>query len=205
MRGFVVWQPFCDPTAGWPEAVAADYNAGFHPADHYHLEASRPGTAVVALTDTQLEHGRVETEAIIDASSCGNRDGIRFGPVVWAGGGDSVELTVRVVEPGPPARVAWRVATRGYADPGPVPAVTAAGAGTPVVEGEVAVGGTGPVRLAIDHAGDTLRFFVDDQLVHEGEVPAVARSGLVGFVVESINAEVAHVHFDYLGVASAGA
>ncbi len=204
-RGFAVWQPFCEPSDRWPEEVAADYNAGFHPADHYHLEASRPGTAVVSLTDTPVGDGRVETKAVIDAATRGNREGIRFGPVVWAGGGDVVELTVRVVDGGPPARLAWRVATREYADPGPVPTVAPAGAGTPVAEGEITATGAGPVRLAIDQDGDTLRFFVDDQLVHDGGIPGVARSGLVGFVVESINAEVAHVHFDYLAVAVSGA
>ncbi len=43
-----------------------------------------------------------------------------------------------------------------------------------------------------------------DQVVHEGIVSAAAPAGLVGFVVESINAEVAHIHFDHLG-SSAGA
>ncbi len=87
---------------------------------------------------------------------------------------------------------------------GAVPAVAPAGADEPVAEGEITTTGAGPVRLAIDQNRDTLRFFVDDELVHENAMPGVARSGPVGFLVESINAEVAHVHFDYLAVAVAG-
>ncbi len=196
------------PVDGVPSADAAEEYcrfAGRRLVTETEWElASRANKIGAGGVQEWVADGRVETSAIVDPATRGDPGGIRFGLVARARDGGLVELTVRILESGPPAPLEWRVAIRNYADPGPVAAVAAAGAGDPIASGEVSAVGAGPVELAIEQAGDTLRFLVDDQMVHEGIVPAAAPAGLVGFVVESINAEVAHIHFDYLG-SSAGA
>ncbi|MFN8453976.1 MAG: SUMF1/EgtB/PvdO family nonheme iron enzyme [Anaerolineae bacterium] len=181
---------FADPQSGWPVAKDEKYVIGYHPPDYYHVQVAVPNDrAVVSYPNKTFEDATIETQVLVDHTDT-EQGNFRYG-LVWRRSGDNYYAFV----------VSYRTGTW--------QALKSSAQGLEVLaEGKTnALAGFAPPGATPDKT-DTLRVDVkgNDFILHINGQPVgqVSGSGYaggeVGFMVETFDETLAHVHYEQLTV-----
>jgi len=174
---------FTDPESGWPTLVTDTARSGYHPPDAYHLEVSAPNTFAWRFRDQDFSD--FSAEAVVFADILGD-------PGLWRHG-----LTFRQVSEAQfyafvinPRAQSWHVLKRAG------DAWQTLGEGSdPGIAFELKAVNT----LRVDAQGPNMSFSINGrQVATAGDAEFAA--GDFGFVVETFDQSLAHIHFDSLVV-----
>ncbi len=175
---------FTNPNSGWPTFAAPDHKYGYHPPDFYHVEASRPADRVIVTRDSSFGNATVETKVLVDHTGDQSGD-FRYGLVFRRSGDSYYAFTVS------PRSKRWQVLK---AAPGSL-AVLKEGSSDSIV------GLTGPDTLRVVANGSDFTFYLNNQSVAQLKDSSYA-TGAIGFIVETFNESLAHIHYDSLAIDS---
>jgi formylglycine-generating enzyme required for sulfatase activity len=175
---------FTDPNSGWPTLSEVDRTFGYHPPDYYHVEASRPHDRVVVTREPSFENATIETEVFVDHTGDQSGD-FRYGLVLRRSGDSYYAFTIS------PRTKRWQVLK------------SAPGSLDVVAEGsnDSIVGLTASDTLRVVANGSDFTFYLNDQSVTQLSESSYA-TGAVGFIVETFDESLAHIHYDSLTIDS---
>lgn len=194
---------FDDPKSGWAERTDGVSKVGYHAPSWYHVEASLPGTQVVALSGSNFASAIVEAAAHVDKTA--TPDGrFRYGLVFRAAGalrkptgaqGNSrpENFYAFVIDP---RTNRWELLhedtlpLRRLQD-GPLPA------------GVRFTDAAKPDVLRAEMRGDQIGLLINGTQVATLDTKGYHLDGDLGFYVETQTETKAHVHFDGLKVVAA--
>lgn len=179
---------FADPTSGWPVSTDEKYVIGYHPPDYYHVQVAVPNDRlVVSYPNKTFEDATIETQVLVDHTDT-DKGNFRYG-VVWRRSGDNYYAFV----------VSYRQETWQMLK-------SSTGKAEVLAEGETkALLGFAPAGFTPDKY-DTLRVDAKggDFILHINGQPVAQVSdsgyagGEVGFMVETFDETLAHVHYEQL-------
>jgi formylglycine-generating enzyme required for sulfatase activity len=175
---------FTDPNSGWPTLSEPERTFGYHPPDYYHLEASRPHDRVVVTREPDFGNATIETKVFVDHTGDQSGD-FRYG-LVFRRSGDSYyafAISSRTQR--------WQVLKSA---PGSLD-VLAEGSNDSIV------GLTDSDTLRVVANGSDLTFYLNDQSVAQLNDGSYA-TGAIGFMVETFDESLAHIHYDSLTIDS---
>lgn len=179
--GILYEDSFTDPSSGWPTITTDTTKAGYHPPDAFHLEVSAPNTVFWTFREQNFDDFSAELTVFADrAGDTGQwRHGLAFRQTAEG------QFYAFVVNP---RAKTWQVLKR-TSDAWQ----TLAEASDPTIVAELKA----PNTLRVDAQGANFTFSVNGHgvaAVNDGEYA----SGDFGFVVETSDQTLAHIHFDSL-------
>jgi len=176
---------FTDPDSGWPKETGDGYKIGYHPPDVYHVEVSIPNRRRTAFLPNQsFEEVTVETDVRVDHTSTPTSTGdFRYGLALRASGDRYYAFTIS------PRTKIWQVLKSS-----PSGMQVLAQGTDDSIQGLEAQD-----TLSVDASGPTFRFHVNGQLIAQVKDPEYT-SGAVGFIVETFDESLAHLHYDSLTI-----
>ena len=185
--GVLYQDDFSDPQSGWPIVDVDNYRFGYHPPDFYHVEVKSPHDSLPVFHGLNFGDASVETTALVDHTATETGD-YRYGLALRRSGSQYYAFTVS------PRSKSWQIAKH---SPQGVK-VLSEGAIT-TLQGYAPRGVTPDKKddLRVDAVGPNFVFFVNGRNVahvSDAEYP----SGDVGFVVETVDESLVHVHYDAL-------
>jgi formylglycine-generating enzyme required for sulfatase activity/tRNA A-37 threonylcarbamoyl transferase component Bud32 len=180
--GLLYQDEFTDPASGWPTLSQNNHHFGYHPPDYYHVEVSAPNDHVVVSRGPSFDDVSVETEVFVDHTDTETGD-FRYGLALRRSGDQYYAFTIS------PRTQTWRVFKSSQAGL----AVLAEGPDDSIQ------GLNASDKLRVDAAGPDFTFYINDQAVTQVNDPDYA-SGEVGFVVETLDESLAHIHYDSLTI-----
>lgn len=174
---------FTDPASGWPTNAVGASLSGYHPPDAFHLEVAAPNTVFWAFREQDFGDFSAEVVAYVDSLGDGGqwRHGLAFRQ---AADGQYYAFLIN------PRAQTWHVLKR------------AGGVWQALAEGVNAFILADPGAnntLRVDAQGPNFTFSVNGQGVialGDAEFPV----GDFGFVVETLDQPLAHIHFDSIVV-----
>lgn len=184
--GVLYQDDFADPKSGWPVIVENGNTTGYHPQSFYHLEVGKANNTLVALRGNQnLGNVVVETDALVDHLSnppLPNAN-FRYGLALRASKENYYAFMISS------QTKTWTIAKH------------SASGFEKLAEGneESIRAGTGLNNLRATLNGSTLKFEINGNVVGQVTDTAYA-SGDIGFVVETFDEPLAHIHFDTVTV-----
>ena len=171
---------FTDIERGWPTSAQDNALFGYHPPDFYHVEVSQAENQVVALRGFEHDNFTAEIDVVVDHTST------EMGDFAYG-------LAFRKTETG---FYGFTISSRSnnwalFKE--------VEGTRTELASGVASdLGGLVRVdRLRVDAEGSTIRILLNGETLTE-VVDDSLSSGDVGFLVETLDETLAHVHFDYL-------
>jgi hypothetical protein len=173
---------FADPGGGWPTLDEENHRYGYHPPDHYHVEVSAPNDSVMVYREPGFGDVRVETEVVVDHTGTEN-GGFRYGLVIRRSEDGYYAFTIS------PRAKTWHVSKSSSASL----EVLAEGA-LASIQG-LATADT----LRVEAVGPDFTFLINGQTVTQVNDPDYA-NGDVGFIVETFDESLAHIHYDSLTI-----
>ncbi len=185
--GVLYEDDFSNPQSGWPIVDVDNYHFEYHPPDFYRVEVKSPHETVTVFRGLNFGDATVETMVLVDhtATDTGN---YRYGLALRRSGEQYYAFTVS------PRTKSWQIAKH---SPSGVK-VLAEGA-VDTLRGFAPMGMTPDKTddLRVDAVGPDFTFFINGRNVaHVSD--ADYASGDVGFVVETIDETLAHIHYDSL-------
>ncbi|MFN8457216.1 MAG: SUMF1/EgtB/PvdO family nonheme iron enzyme, partial [Anaerolineae bacterium] len=179
---------FADSKSGWPVSKDEKYVIGYHPPDYYHVQVAVPNDrVVVSYPNKTFEDATIETQVLVDHTDT-EKGNFRYG-LVWRRKDDNFYAFV----------VSYRA--------GNWQALKSSGKGLEVLaEGQTkalvgfAPAGVAPDKkdtLRVDAKGSDFILHINDQPVGQVSDSGYA-SGEVGFMVETFDETLAHVHYEQL-------
>jgi hypothetical protein len=177
---------FKDPNSGWPTFSDPDLTFGYHPPDYYHVQASRPHDRVIVTRETSYGNVSIETKVFVDHTGDQTGD-FRYGLVFRRSGDSYYAFTIS------PRTKRWQI-------------LKAAPGSLDVLQDEnndTLVGLTAGQEdtLRVDANGSDFTFFVNNQSVAQLKDSSYT-TGAIGFIVETFDESLAHVHYDSLTIDS---
>jgi hypothetical protein len=201
---YLFFDSFTDPNSGWPTISTGTTKAGYHPPDAYHLELTTAGAVLWVYREQDL--GDFSAELQVYLENAGETGEWRHGLVFRRTGEESFyAFTIN------PRAKTWQALKRTAATASAarlvevaakMPAQQAGGAWTTLAEGgndSILVEPKAVNTLRVDAQGPNLTFSINGQGVvalTEGDFA----SGDFGFVLETFDQALVHVHFDELAV-----
>ncbi len=173
---------FTDPGSGWPTLDQEHSRFGYHPPDYYHVEVSQAADLVTVLKGPTFENITIETAALVDHTGGENGD-FRYGLALRGSGDQYYAFTIS------PRSGKWQVLKRRSGEF----SVLSEGTSDPIQ------GLTALDRLRVDADGPDLTFYLNDQAVAQ-LADADYTSGEVGFVVQTFDEPLVHIHYDFLTI-----
>jgi formylglycine-generating enzyme required for sulfatase activity len=173
---------FTDPNSGWPTLSQDNYTFGYHPPDYYHVEVSVPDDQVMVTQGPSFEDVTLETVVFVDHTDTEGGD-FRYGLAFRRSGDEYYAFTIS------PRTQTWHV-------------LKSSPTGLDVLaEGpqDSIQGLTASNTLRVEATGSDFIFFIDGQAVGQVSDPDYA-SGDVGFVVQTFDESLAHIHYDSLTI-----
>jgi serine/threonine-protein kinase len=175
--GVLYQDEFFDPQSGWPAGKENTHTFGYHPQSFYHLEVSAANDRLTIFRDLGFNDFSAETDVLVDHTDTNSGD-FRYGLAIRRTGEQYYAFTVS------PRTKTWQVTK--HATPGVV--VLAEGADDSIQ----GLGGVDQLRVDADGANFTL--YVNDRRVEQVTDTDFSR-GDVGFIVETLDETLAHVHY----------
>jgi formylglycine-generating enzyme required for sulfatase activity len=173
---------FTDPSSGWPSQDGDGRFYGYHPPDYYHVEVNRANDSAAVFHGPELADVRVESAVFVDHTDTQDGD-FRYGLALRRSGDNYYAFTVS------PRSQTWHAlkhSAEGWA-------VLSEGS----VEGLTGLSQADMLR--VDALGSDFTFRINDQIVAEVSDADYAAGG-VGFIVETFDETLAHVHYDALEI-----
>jgi len=173
---------FTDPNSGWPTLSQDNHTFGYHPPDYYHVEVSAPADKVTVTREPSLDDVTVETEVFVDHTDTESGD-FRYGLAFRRSGDEYYAFIVS------PRTKTWYV-------------LKSSPSGLEVLaEGpqDSIQGLTASDTLRIEATGSEFTFHINGQAVAQISDPDYA-SGDVGFIVETFDESLAHIHYEALTI-----
>jgi hypothetical protein len=171
---------FSDPNSGWPTLEVDDYRYGYHPPDFYHVEVKVPHHITAVFREPSVDDASVETRVVVDHTESQAGD-FRYGLAVRALQDRYYAFMVS------PRGATWQVSKHSASG------VNVLAEGTD----DSLRGMTAADTLRVEAAGPDLTFYINDRQVAQVNDSDYA-SGDVGFVVETLDESLAHIHYDAL-------
>ena len=193
--GVLLRDNFENPKSGWPTIKDSTYFVGYHAPSWYHVDASMPGTQALSLLGVEYSNVAIEAHTFVDKT--GSTTGrFRYGLVFRASGPPSsppagIKGPVR-----PEDFYAFVIDPRGgrwallHADTLPFRVLTGGR-----VKGLTGLDPTKPDTLRVTAYGRRLSLFVNGHRVGGFDTRNYHPSGDIGFYVENLDEQRAHVHF----------
>jgi hypothetical protein len=182
-KGVLFQDRFTDPNSGWPVGEQAHGRFGYHPAAFYHLEVSAPNDHLAIFRGLSFGDFTAEVNALVDhtATQSGN---FRYGLAVRRSGDQYYAFSIS------PRAKTWQI-------------LKSSASGLQVLSEGTLDSPRGLKGVAdtlrVDAAGSDFTFSVNDQQV--GQVhDADYTSGDIGFVVETFDETLVHIHYASLTV-----
>ena len=177
-KGVLYQDEFADPTSGWPVGEQGNYTFGYHPQSFYHLQVKAPNDRLVVSRDLKFSDYVAETDVLVDHTSAPPTTppgDFRYGLVVRRTGEQYYAFTISALTK------TWQVEKHS-----PSSAETLA-------EGSIqALKGVDTLRVEVNGAAYT--FTINDETVAQLSDAAYS-GGEVGFIVETLDETLAHIHF----------
>jgi hypothetical protein len=180
-------EDFTNPEGGWPKVDFDNYRFGYHPPDFYHVEVKAPHDSLTVFRGMNFGDANVETTALADHAADETGD-YRYGLALRRSGDQYYAFTVS------PRTGTWQIWKR-----------SAAGIEM-LADGKVdsllgfAPKGVTPEKkddLRVDAVGPNFAFFINGRdVAHVSD--ADYATGDVGFVVETLDEPLIHIHYDSL-------
>jgi formylglycine-generating enzyme required for sulfatase activity/tRNA A-37 threonylcarbamoyl transferase component Bud32 len=173
---------FADPDSGWPTGEEDSHRFGYHPAAFYHLELSVPNDSLTIFRGLTLSDFTAEVEVLVDhtETSNGNFD---YGVAIRQSGDQYYAFTISPRTQGWKARKhspeGWEVLAEGT--------------------NESIRGLNAPDKLRIGASGSDFAFYLNDEIVATVKDSDYA-SGDVGFILETQDESLVHVHYASLTI-----
>lgn len=186
-KGVLFQDEFIDPNSGWPTGDQEDRRFGYHPAAFYHLEVSKPYDSLLIPRGLSLGNFVAEIEVLVDHTDTESGD-FRYGLVLRQSGDQYYAFTIS------PRSDTWQ-------------ALKHSASGLEVLaEGthQSIRGLTAPDVLRAQAAGSDLTFSINGQVVAQLDDPDYT-SGDVGFLLETFDETLVHIHYASLTIREAGA
>ncbi|MGH2593344.1 MAG: formylglycine-generating enzyme family protein, partial [Anaerolineae bacterium] len=174
---------FADPRSGWPAAEQDSLFFGYHPPDFYHVEVSAPHTSSTVFRGLNFDDFSAETKVLVDHTDTDSGD-FRYGLAFRRSGNRHYAFMIS------PRAQTWQViksSSRGVE-------VLAQGAADSL-QGLQKVGD----RLRVDASGSNFTFSLNGEAVTQVSDSDYA-GGEVGFIVETFDETLAHIHYDSLTI-----
>ncbi len=187
-EGVLFHDDFTDPSSGWPAGEQGNYTFGYHPQSFYHLEVSASNDRLTIFRDLHFDDFSAETEVLVDHTDTDGGE-FRYGLAFRRSGNEYYAFTVS------PRSQTWQVI---QSSPGGVEVLEEGPAG-PLRGLQKA-----PDRLRVDADGANFTFYVNGEIVTRVSDADYA-TGEVGFIVETDDETLAHVHYSSLTIRQAGA
>jgi formylglycine-generating enzyme required for sulfatase activity len=183
-QGVLYQDDFTDPESGWPAETAEARKVGYHPPDFYHVEVSAPDHSEAVFEGKAFDDFTVETDVLVDHTSDQAPNGVFWYGLAVRGQADQFYAFTIF-----PRAQAWQVSK--YSAAGPV--VLAEG------NADSIQGMTARDKLRVDAQGPKFVFQINDRVVATF-ADADYGSGEIGFVVQTEDEPLAHIHFDSLTI-----
>jgi serine/threonine-protein kinase len=178
--GVLYQDEFADPNSGWPVVTEGNYTFGYHPQSFYHIQVAAANDRLVVTRDLGFDNFIVETEVLVDHTSVPTPIGdFRYGLVVRRAGENYYAFTIS------PGAGTWQ-AVKHSVSAGP--AVLAEGAADSIQ------GLTGVDNLQVGVSGAHFTFSINGAVVAELDDAEYA-AGEIGFIVETVDETLAHIHY----------
>ncbi len=181
-EGVLFLDEFVDPNSGWPIGVENNYTFGYHPQSFYHLEVGAPNDRLVIARDLRVNDFSAETDVLVDHTNTDSGK-FRYGLAVRRSGDQFYGFTIS------PRDKTWQVVKQSSTSA----TVLADGA-----DGSIQ-GLAGVDVLRVDASGSNFAFHINGQVVKQ-ITDSDYTSGEVGFVVETLDETLAHVHYASLTI-----
>ena len=173
---------FTDPNSGWPTLSENNHTVGYHPPDYYHVEVSAPDDQVTIAQEPSLGDVAVEIEVFVDHTDTESGD-FRYGLAFRRSGDEYYAFTVS------PRTKSWHVLKSS-----PTGLEVLAEGAQDSIQGLMA-----PDALRIEAIGPEFTFHINGQAVAQVSDPDYV-NGDVGFVVETFDESLAHIHYESLTI-----
>ncbi len=183
-QGVLYQEDFTDPDSGWPVETGEAYKIGYHPPDFYHLEVSTPDNSETVFEGEVFGDFTVETDVLVDHTSDQAPTGVFWYGLAIRGSPD--QYYAFTIFPRTQVWQVYKVSTAGSV-------VLAQGA-----DGSIQ-GMTARDNLRVDAKGSDFVFHINDQAVAQIQ-DADYGEGEIGFVVQTADEPLAHIHFDSLTI-----
>jgi hypothetical protein len=180
---------FSNPESGWPVVDVDNYRFGYHPPDYYHVEVKAPHDSLPVFRGLKFGDASVATTALVDHTTTETGD-YRFGLALRRSGKQYYAFTVS------PRTESWQIAKHS-----PAGVTVLAEGGIDTLQGFAPAGVTPDKKddLRVEAVGPDFAFFVNGENVGRASDAEYA-DGDVGFVVETDDESLVHVHYDSLVV-----
>ena len=178
---------FANPDGGWPKVDFNNYRFGYHPPDFYHVEVKAPRDSLTVFRGMNFGDASVETTALVDHTTT-ESGGYRYGLALRRSGDQYYAFTVS------PRTKAWQIAKHA-----PQGVTVLAEGSVDTLQGFAPQGVTPDKKddLRVDAVGSNFVFFINGhEAAHASD--ADYASGDVGFIVETLDEPLVHVHYDSL-------
>jgi hypothetical protein len=178
---------FANPDGGWPRADFNNYRFGYHPPDFYHVEVKSPSDGLTVFRGMKFGDASVETTALVDHTAT-ESGGYRYGLALRRSGDQYYAFTVS------PRAKSWQIAKHA-----PQGVTVLAEGRVDTLQGFAPQGETPDTKddLRVDAVGSNFVFFINGRQVARVSDADYA-TGDVGFVVETLDESLVHIHYDSL-------
>jgi len=174
---------FADPSSGWPNGVEGGYTFGYHPQSFYHIEVASANDRKTIFRGLNFVNFIAETDVLVDHTNTAGGD-FRYGLAFRRSGNNYYAFTVS------PRAVNWQV-------------IKSSSSGIEVLtQGAIdSLRGLqkSPDRLRVTANGSTFTFSINDKDITQIEDSAYGE-GDVGFIVETSDETLVHIHYDVLTI-----
>ena len=186
-EGVLYQDDFSNPQSGWPVVDVDNYRFGYHPPDFYHVEVKSPHDTLTVFRGMNFGDVSAETTALVDHATTETGD-YRYGLALRRSGGQYYAFTVS------PRKKSWQIAKHS-----PTGVKVLAEGTIDTLQGFAPKGVTPDKKddLRVDAVGSNFAFFVNGRNIGRASDAEYA-SGDVGFVVETVDESLVHVHYDSL-------
>ncbi len=175
----ILQDDFTDETSGWPVAETDAIKTGYHPPDYYHVQAARFDQIATAFRDSSVSDVSLEANVFVDSTDTPDGN-FRYGLAARRNGDSYYAFTVS------PRTNTWAI-FKSSPD----------GLET-LAEGEITTlqnSADAPDLLRADLSGNTLFFYINGELITQLTDSSYS-NGEIGFFVQTLDEERAHVHYD---------
>jgi len=187
-EGVLYQDDFTDPASGWPDAEQGEYKFGYHPQSFYHLQVSAPNDRLIVAHDEVFDDFIAETNVLVDHTDTGQGD-YRYGLALRRTGNAYYAFLIS------PRTNSWQIAKSSLdgvtvLNQGPIESLRGLQ--------------KAPDLLSVEAVGQAFAFRINGQSVAQFTDPDYS-SGQVGFIVETVDETLAHIHFADITIRKADA
>ena len=187
--GILFEDDFTNPEGGWPKIDFNNYRFGYHPPDFYHVEVKAPHDSLTVFRGMNFGDASVETTALVDHVKTDSGDYF-YGLALRRSGEQYYAFLVS------PREKSWQIIKHS-----PTETKVLAQGSVDTLQGFAPVGVTPDKKddLRVDAVGPNFAFAINGHdVAHVSD--ADYASGDAGFIVETLDEPLVHVHYDALTI-----